>query len=280
MSRKQQSSILAIVAALLVAATVVVIGQSVDGTEEVRINARRLDDGRIEFALQQRSDGSWSERILPRARKLPVDSEVGRWLNSSPVAIDVGTESEVRLDSEGPILREEGYIDYDDGRYFTNVRMNTDETGASWMSSTLWIKADAYRYEDIDSAVWLAIRCEAGQRIAEIHQLRLEPARGANYFYNAHYGVSPPTADGFTNAPNLRWDTYERYREDGTWTVNIRLDTPFYLHIRSASNLVIRLVGNGVSEDLTFSLDGYWETSIQPNLDRCGDYYQIAIERS
>ena len=36
---------------------------------EVRIAARRLDNGRIEFALDQRGAGGvWSERSLPRAR--------------------------------------------------------------------------------------------------------------------------------------------------------------------------------------------------------------------
>ena len=38
---------------------------------EVRIGAQRLDDGRTEFALQVREEGSWSELVLPRSRLLP-----------------------------------------------------------------------------------------------------------------------------------------------------------------------------------------------------------------
>lgn len=52
---------------------------------EVRIEARRLADGRIEFALRERG----GERILPPARYFPTSSE-GRWLNSS--WINVGDE--------------------------------------------------------------------------------------------------------------------------------------------------------------------------------------------
>ncbi len=45
---------------------------------EVRIEARRLDDGRTEFALSV--DG---ERCLPNSRFFPADPGHGRWLRSS-----------------------------------------------------------------------------------------------------------------------------------------------------------------------------------------------------
>ena len=49
-----------------------------DGTP-VRISARRLADGRIEFALQTRTGGGWGERVLPSLRFFPTSSQ-GRWL--------------------------------------------------------------------------------------------------------------------------------------------------------------------------------------------------------
>ena len=68
---------------------------------EVRIVARRLSTGRIEFALQQRrTDGQWSERLLPAQRFFPTGAQVGRWLASAPVtAIDNATapDLEVRI---------------------------------------------------------------------------------------------------------------------------------------------------------------------------------------
>ncbi len=60
------------------------LGQSLSGTEDVRIAARKLADGKIEFALEQ--DG---QRILPRSRFFPASAQVDRWLRSSPVSIDV-----------------------------------------------------------------------------------------------------------------------------------------------------------------------------------------------
>ncbi|MDE2987149.1 MAG: hypothetical protein OXT70_03730 [Chloroflexota bacterium] len=55
---------------------------------EVRVAAQRLDDGRIEFAIQYRlPDGTWSERILPAARKMSASGHIGSWLVSSPVTI-------------------------------------------------------------------------------------------------------------------------------------------------------------------------------------------------
>ena len=55
---------------------------------EVRVAARRLADGRTEFALQQRELGSgWGERQLPRARFFPAGTAVNRWLASSPLTV-------------------------------------------------------------------------------------------------------------------------------------------------------------------------------------------------
>ena len=52
----------------------------------VRIVARRLASGRIEFGLQQdRTDDLWGERLLPAQRFFPTGARVGRWLASSPV---------------------------------------------------------------------------------------------------------------------------------------------------------------------------------------------------
>ena len=59
----------------------------------VRVVVQVLTDGRIEFALQQRSDGAtWGERILPARRFFGPDAEVGRRLISSPVVVTL-TES-------------------------------------------------------------------------------------------------------------------------------------------------------------------------------------------
>ncbi len=66
------------------------------GTDDsaVRIVARKLSDGRVEFALQQRSGSTWGDRQLPRTRFFPTTARVGRWLVSSPLDVTAG---EVRI---------------------------------------------------------------------------------------------------------------------------------------------------------------------------------------
>ena len=63
----------------------------------VRVTARLRAGGEIEFGLQQRRpDGSWSERLLPELRIVGAEPRVGRWLQSSSLAVggDVTSGSE------------------------------------------------------------------------------------------------------------------------------------------------------------------------------------------
>ena len=57
-------------------------------TAEVRIVARKLASGRIEFGLQQRNpDNTWATRQLPRVRFFPTTVGTNRWLASSPLTL-------------------------------------------------------------------------------------------------------------------------------------------------------------------------------------------------
>ena len=61
-----------------------------DASDAVRIVARKLEDGRVEFGLQQReSEDAWGERMLPATRFFPADATVDRWLRSSPLTVHV-----------------------------------------------------------------------------------------------------------------------------------------------------------------------------------------------
>ena len=54
---------------------------------DVRIVARKLDSGRIEFGLQQRHSDTWENRQLPRVRFFPTTAGVNRWLTSSALTL-------------------------------------------------------------------------------------------------------------------------------------------------------------------------------------------------
>lgn len=79
---------------------------------EVRVVVRRLADDRIEFGLQTRLPGeAWGDRLLPEQRFFPADAEVGRRLNSSPVAVTLaGGPSEGGV---GVVQVSEDVLDFD-----------------------------------------------------------------------------------------------------------------------------------------------------------------------
>ena len=61
---------------------------SVDAASTVRIQARLLESGKVEFGLQLDGDRVW----LPRARLFPYETaEVGRWLFASPYTLSDDT---------------------------------------------------------------------------------------------------------------------------------------------------------------------------------------------
>ena len=81
--------IVALVAALIGGVATYTIQAATQTAEsEVRISAQRFDNGRLEFALQQRQpDGAWGERLLPERRFFPASGALNRWTNSSPISI-------------------------------------------------------------------------------------------------------------------------------------------------------------------------------------------------
>ncbi len=78
-----------VVIGLLVA--VIALGAGIaaahDSGTEVRITAMRLENGRIEVALQEREGSGWGEHILPTRRFFPASGTTGRWLSSSPITV-------------------------------------------------------------------------------------------------------------------------------------------------------------------------------------------------
>ena len=69
------------------------VGASADALAEdavVRIVARKGNDDRVEFGLQQSDDGgeTWGDRILPSRRYFPAAASALRWLGSSNITVD------------------------------------------------------------------------------------------------------------------------------------------------------------------------------------------------
>ena len=81
-----------VVAALFAAligggAALIIRAQSDDSATELRLSARRLDDGTVELGLQRRTPDGWSARILPDGRFLSLEIPNNEWLNSAAFAL-------------------------------------------------------------------------------------------------------------------------------------------------------------------------------------------------
>ncbi len=74
----------------LVAVVGIAVAEAATTTTTVRIVARvNEENGRTEFGLQQLESGvAWGERILPHSRFFPENAKPGRWLSSTPVAVE------------------------------------------------------------------------------------------------------------------------------------------------------------------------------------------------
>ncbi|WP_419917745.1 hypothetical protein [Candidatus Poriferisocius sp.] len=104
-----------------------------DTTTQVRIVARKLESGRIEFALQTaNTDNTWGDRLLPQTRYLPTDAPTDRWLASSPITIGTTTARIVARKLES------GRIE------FALQTANTDNTwGDRLLPQTRYLPTDA-----------------------------------------------------------------------------------------------------------------------------------------
>ena len=98
-------------------------------TDTVRLVARLLENGKIEFGLQQwQHDSTWSDRIFPRARLFPADTAVGRWLVSSAITLSVSeSASDFADDTHVRIIARKQA----DGRVEFGLQQS-DDGGTTW----------------------------------------------------------------------------------------------------------------------------------------------------
>ena len=103
--RKIAAPALALVALAAGLALATASASAQQGEAEVRIAAQRLEDGQLEFALQERTDGSWGERRRPDQHNFPGDATTGEWLDSSALAVDAVGQVRItaRLGDDGRV---------------------------------------------------------------------------------------------------------------------------------------------------------------------------------
>ncbi|MCY4616379.1 MAG: hypothetical protein OXC71_08335 [Chloroflexi bacterium] len=250
-----------------------------DGTE-IRITAMRHDDGRIEFAVQERDGEGWGERILPRARFFPASGREGRWLNSTPITVGVVESLESAAvtvtptatsipavtptaapTSSAPTEVESTQYFYSwGGGFYGTERDPIDDTLTTFLAKRA---SESTSY----NSAYLYVRCDAGKLSAFVNGDRV-PVSGLDDTYQVVYRVDDRPAVSQT------------WREGG-WEIAVPPDeSSFYNDIQNGDKVVVRLTGYRTTETLIFRFDlgsiddesHFFDTAVQWNIDNCGSY--------
>ena len=258
MERLKTSIILLLLAALAGS----IAWAATSGEAEVRITARRLADGRTEFALQQRVDGEWGERQLPASRYFPASVSHNRWLNSTSLTVSVvGSEMEDTApttsadtpQSARSIRTTAGEGVTDGGAHWLVWFDEFDDSRRSYVSLSARENNSLYN-------LGLALRCsENGTRLDG--WLFNAPISDINdqYTVTTRFDSKPATTltlRQFSGSGDDVWINAQTYRQEIE---------------RGADKLAVRVVGYSRTVTVTFNLSTMREASTWPNIVACGN---------
>ena len=218
------------------------------GQTELRIQAQLRDDDRIEFAVQQRTDDGWSERVLPDLRAMRAFGDPTDWLSSSAISVSVDVEPSHVIVSPDPVQR-------------SVAAAINPILRSGWQTGSLQYSADL----DVEGRLNSVVTAHSEEGL----QLQIGCFNGARRVQLAG------TASDASGAITL---TIDDVQSEAIWRV-VEDDDSSVLRPADAGRLLERLrvadtLGVTVDESTsaTFSLSGLFETPIQANLDQCGNY--------
>ena len=236
--------------------SVVVYSQVQTAEVEVRVRAKRLADGRTEFAVQQREDGGWSDSLFRSNPRLRADPVVDRWYNSRAVTasalVDVAQLAAARpvppatwtpLGDTGGDVRID--LDY-------SVEADVISGALTTVVSTT-ARGDSLGFEYVK----LSLVCDgdALDLIVDDDEYRFSSAPiDVTLRFD---GGSPET---------YSWD-YFRGAANGYSPVN---DRAFVQRLQAAKQVAVQLRSDGATTARLVDLAGFFSTPAQPNLDYCG----------
>jgi len=241
------------------------------GDVETRIRARRLADGRTEFALQQKSDGeNWGENILPSGRYLSVahrTSHIDRWLNSSVVTLStVVVVPAVEVPAGVPIVAErvleraelDGWTyNGSEPSFYYGVRQDPlDDTYDTWVIKVA--KTD----DDLYDTIKLQVSCYAGEFEVAFWESGL-PYQASDRRVRVSYRF---------DSEEIKTESWNHYSgsEDSFYPSDF---VAFAELMRTSDKLVVR--ATFYSQTITATFEGVsqmFRTRVQPNIDYCGHY--------
>ena len=220
-----------------------------DGTE-IRVTAMRHDDGRVEFAVQERDGEGWGERVLPRARFFPATGREGRWLNSTPVTVGVVEEAVATPGTAAAATLAHPFLGSGSFEGVIYVAVIDSVTGA--LVSGVTVDAP---YGPGRNAL-LLVGCQAG-------------ALRAVLFTDESHSKLELGGDTVSYRISGQSAVAERWMIGGTLNTNVEPPdaASFIASLRGAQRLQVRTSETPV---LTFDISNLLSTPVQVNVDNCG----------
>ena len=220
------------------------------GHTELRIRAQLRDDDRIEFAVQQRIDGGWSDNILPRARTMPAFGEATNWLSSTPISVSVDVSPAITVNAPEPVERPvTPAIDpvLRSGWYTASIRYAAQTDEAANLNSVVTVHGG--------NGLQLQLGC-----FGAVRRVQLAGAPGGT---TGELTLGLDDAQSMANWNVAQWDGATVLRPADAERMIERM--------RGASTLSLSLAGQD-SDVASFDLAGMFDTPIQANIDQCGNY--------
>jgi len=241
------------------------------GEVETRIRARRHEDGRTEFALQQKLDGeNWGENILPSGRFLSADhrtSHIDRWLSSSVVVLStVIVIPEVVVPPGVPIVAEAvlEHADLDgwtfngnEPSFYYGVRQDPLDD-----SYDTWVVKVAKTDDDLYDTLRLQVSCYGGEFEILFWEDGL-PYQSSDRRVRVSYRFD----DGEVTTEN--WNHYSG-SDDGFYPADFEA---FAKSVSRSNRVVVRATFYSHTITATFTgVSQMFRTRVQPNIEYCGHY--------
>lgn len=237
--------------------SVVVYSQMQTAEVEVRVQAKRLADGRTEFAVQQREDGGWSDSLFRSNPRLRADPVVDRWYSSRAVTASAPVDVAQLAATARPVPPAAWAPLGDTGG---GVRIDLDYSvesdiisGALTTVVSTTARGDRLGLEYVK----LSLVCEGGA-------LNLIVDDDEYRFSSAPIEVTLRFDGGSPETHS--WD-YVRGATNGYSPVN---DRAFVQRLQAANQVAVQLRSEGATTAQLVDLAGLFSTPAQPNLDYCG----------
>lgn len=241
------------------------------GVVETRIRARRLEDGRTEFALQQKLDReNWGENILPSGRFISAAqriSHIDRWMNSTIIQLStVIVIPKVVVPPGVPVVAEAvlSYADLDgytwngsEPSFYYGVRQDP-----LYDTYDTWVIKVSKTDDDLYDTLRLQLFCYAGVYGVTFWEDGL-PYQSSSSRIRVSYRFD----DGDVVTQN--WSHYSG-SDDGFYPSD---SAAFATSMRTAEKLVVRATFSSHTITATFTnVNQMFKTRVQPNIEYCGHY--------